>query len=63
MKMNTPPHPSRRIRSVCLESLGLSVTEGAKLLGVPSDFHLKLERIDHDPKWYKYYPRCSSESN
>jgi addiction module HigA family antidote len=29
-----PPHPGRSIRSACLEPLGLSVSEGAKILGV-----------------------------
>ncbi|MFZ0912195.1 MAG: HigA family addiction module antitoxin [Candidatus Korobacteraceae bacterium] len=32
--MNDPPHPGRSIRTACLEPLGLSVTEGAKVLGV-----------------------------
>ena len=34
MPMKTPPHPGRSIRKACLEPLGLSVTEGAKRLGV-----------------------------
>jgi addiction module HigA family antidote len=34
MPMKSPPHPGRSIRSACLEPLGLSVTEGAKVLGV-----------------------------
>ena len=29
-----PAHPGRIVRSACLEPLGLSVTEGAKILGV-----------------------------
>ena len=32
--MKNPPHPGRSIRAACLEPLGLSVTEGAKTLGV-----------------------------
>ncbi len=32
--MKTPPHPGRIVRSECLEALGLSVTDGAKALGV-----------------------------
>jgi addiction module HigA family antidote len=32
--MKNPPHPGRSIRNACLEPLGLSVTEGAKVLGV-----------------------------
>ena len=34
MPMGNSPHPGRSIRSACLDPLGLSVTEGAKLLGV-----------------------------
>jgi addiction module HigA family antidote len=34
MAMKNPPHPGRSIRNACLEPLGLSVTEGAKVLGV-----------------------------
>jgi antitoxin HigA-1 len=34
MPMKNPPHPGRSIRKACLEPLGLSVTEGAKVLGV-----------------------------
>ena len=34
MAMKNPPHPGRSIRENCLEPLGLSVTEAAKVLGV-----------------------------
>jgi addiction module HigA family antidote len=34
MPMKNPPHPGRSIRNACLEPLGLSITEGAKVLGV-----------------------------
>ena len=34
MPMKTPPHPGRIIRQECIEPLGLSVTDGAKALGV-----------------------------
>jgi len=34
MPMKNPPHPGKTIRYDCLEPLGLSVTEGAKILGV-----------------------------
>ena len=34
MPMKNPAHPGRIGRSACLEPLGLSVTEGAKILGV-----------------------------
>jgi addiction module HigA family antidote len=32
--MKNPPHPGRSIRNAYLEPLGLSVTAGAKVLGV-----------------------------
>ena len=32
--MKHPPHPGEPVRHDCLEPLGLSVTEGAKVLGV-----------------------------
>ncbi len=32
--MRNPPHPGLLIRRECLEPLGLTVTEGAKALGV-----------------------------
>jgi len=34
MPMKNPPHPGRSIRNACLEPLGLTITEGAKILGV-----------------------------
>jgi antitoxin HigA-1 len=34
MPMKNPPHPGRAIREECLQPLGLSVTSGAKILGV-----------------------------
>jgi antitoxin HigA-1 len=34
MRMHSPPHPGRIVRQECLEPLGLSVTDGAKVLGV-----------------------------
>ncbi|MYA28312.1 MAG: HigA family addiction module antidote protein [Nitrospira sp. SB0672_bin_25] len=34
MPMNNPPHPGKVVRAACLEPLDLSVTEGAKVLGV-----------------------------
>lgn len=33
-RMKNPPHPGRSIRDACLEPLGLTVTAGAKVLGV-----------------------------
>jgi len=32
--MKNPPHPGRIVRQECIEPLGLTVTEGAKALGV-----------------------------
>ena len=34
MPMKNPPHPGLAVRYDCLEPLGLSVTQGAKILGV-----------------------------
>ena len=34
MPMKNPPHPGHSIKDACLEPLGLSVTDGSKVLGV-----------------------------
>jgi addiction module HigA family antidote len=34
MMMKNPPHPGLTVRHDCVEPLGLSITEGAKALGV-----------------------------
>jgi addiction module HigA family antidote len=34
MLMHSPPHPGEIIKALCIEPLGLSVTEAAKGLGV-----------------------------
>ncbi len=34
MPMHNPPHPGLTVRHDCLEPLGLTVTAGAKVLGV-----------------------------
>ena len=34
MTMKVPPHPGLSVRFDCLEALGLSVTAGAKVLGI-----------------------------
>jgi antitoxin HigA-1 len=34
MPMKNSPHPGKAVRVACLEPLGLSVTEGAKALGI-----------------------------
>jgi antitoxin HigA-1 len=34
MPMHDPPHPGEHVRLICLEPLALTVTDGAKALGV-----------------------------
>ncbi len=34
MVMKNPPHPGRSIKDACLDPLGLTVTEGARVLAV-----------------------------
>jgi len=34
MRMHNPPHPGEIIKSLCLEPLGVSITDAAKALGV-----------------------------
>lgn len=34
MPMKNPPHPGRIVRDDCLQPLGLTVTSGARILGV-----------------------------
>jgi len=34
MMMKNPPHPGRIVRQDCIEPLGLTVPEGAEILGV-----------------------------
>jgi addiction module HigA family antidote len=34
MQMHNPPHPGEVLKGLCLEPLGLSVTEAAEALGV-----------------------------
>ena len=34
MRMHNPPHPGEVLRELCLEPLGISVTEAASALGV-----------------------------
>ena len=34
MRMHNPPHPGEILKSLCLEPLGLSVTDAAEALGV-----------------------------
>ena len=34
MKLHNPPHPGEVLKGLCLDPLGISVTEAAKALGV-----------------------------
>ena len=34
MPMKNPPHPGHSIKDACLDPVGLTVTEGARVLGV-----------------------------
>ena len=34
MRMHNPPHPGKIIKTLCLEPLGVSVTQAAEALGV-----------------------------
>ena len=34
MPIKSPPHPGRIVRQDCIETLGLTITEAAKVLGV-----------------------------
>src|SRR5579863_7398303 len=34
MPMKNPPHPGHSLKDACLEPLGLSLTEGAQVLGI-----------------------------
>ncbi len=34
MKMHNPPHPGEVLRKLCLDAMGLSVTEASRSLGV-----------------------------
>lgn len=34
MRMKNPPHPGLSVRHDCLKPLGLSIVEGAKVLGI-----------------------------
>lgn len=34
MKMHNPPHPGEILRELCLEPLGISISEAARALGV-----------------------------
>ncbi len=44
MAMKYPPHPGRSIKDACLDPLGLSITEGARRIGVARH---SLSRVIH----------------
>ena len=55
MRMHNPPHPGEILRELCLEPLGISVTDAAKALGVSrktlSLGILTLSKITRDSRW------------
>ena len=51
LKMKNPPHPGLSVRVDCLEPFGLSVTEGAKILGVTRQALSNLVNEKADLSW------------
>ena len=51
LKMKNPPHPGFSVRVDCLEPHGLSVTEGAKMLGVSRSALSHLVNQNADLSW------------
>ena len=51
LKMKNPPHPGFLVRVDCLEPHGLSVTEGAKILGVSRSALSNLVNQNADLSW------------
>ncbi len=51
LKMKNPPHPGLGVRVDCLESYELSVTEGAKILGVSRQALSSLVNENTDLSW------------
>ena len=51
LKMKNPPHPGLSVRVDCLEPHGLSVTEGAKALGVSRSALSHLVNESSDLSW------------
>ena len=51
LKMKNPPHPGLSVRVDCLEPYGLSVTEGAKILGVSRSALSNLVNRNADLSW------------
>jgi plasmid maintenance system antidote protein VapI len=50
MVIHNPPHPGEVIRELCIEPLGLTVTEAAKGLGVSSAMSRKFFRANRQFK-------------
>jgi len=51
LKMKNPPHPGFSVRVDCLKPHGLSVTEGAKILGVSRSALSNLVNENADLSW------------
>lgn len=51
MPMKDPAHSGRSVRSACLEPLGLSVTAGAKVLGVTRQTLNKIVNGSTEETW------------
>ncbi len=51
LKMKNPPHPGFSVRVDCLEAHGLSVTDGAKILGVSRSALSHLVNESADLSW------------
>ena len=56
LKMKNPPHPGFSVRVDCLEPHGLSVTEGAKVLGVSRSALSHLVNENANLSWDIYPP-------
>ena len=51
MAMKNPPHPGLGVRAGCLEPYGLTITEGAKILGVTRQTLSQLVNEKSDLSW------------
>ena len=51
VRMKNPPHPGLGVKADCLEPFGLSVTEGAKILGVARQTLSNLTNQKTDLSW------------
>jgi len=50
MQMYDPPHPGEILRELCLEPLGINVTQAAKSLGINRvTLHKKIKRYQLKP--------------